>query len=190
MVGRWHSSWSGYGRSGIRDNKQRKCREGRHLTRGDLELGGEVRGSTYSKKEKGRMHVVYTGVCCRVQIHGGTWLARCKACESPSIPPTTFIGSDHPAEMAGVGSEAVGTPRPEAEVMPGAGNPGGVQNWFCWGSKGLAVEWCPTQNMQSARDQPKLVDEYLAEECSTGRVAGPLQPDLFPQVHPPSVQLQ
>ena len=36
--GRWRSSWTGYGCSGIRDNKQRKFREGRHLTRGDLEL--------------------------------------------------------------------------------------------------------------------------------------------------------
>ncbi len=43
---------------------------------------------------------------------------------------------------------------------------------------------CPTQNMQSAREQPKVVDDYLAGECSTGRMVGPLQPDLFPQVHP------
>ena len=85
----------------------------------------------YSKKEKGRVHVIYTGVHCRVQIHGGTWSARRNARESPSTPPTTVIGGDHPAEMAGVGLEA--------EVIPGAGNPGGVLNWFCWGSKGLAV---------------------------------------------------
>ena len=72
-------------------------------------------------------------------MHGGTRSARRKACESPGTPPTTVIGGDYPAEMAGVGSEAVSTPRPEAEVIPGAGNLGGVQNWFCWGSKGLAV---------------------------------------------------
>ena len=60
----------------------------------------------------------------------------------------------------------------------------GIREGFRIGFAGEAKgwQWCPTQNMQSARDQLKVVDEYLAEECSTGRVAGPLQPDLFPQV--------
>ena len=42
---------------------------------------------------------------------------------------------------------------------------------------------CHTQNMPSAWDQPEVIDSYLAEECSRGRVLGPLSQDHFPQVH-------
>ena len=38
--------------------------------------------------------------------------------------------------------------------------------------------------MPSARDQPEVIDSYLAEECSRGRVLGPLSQELFPPVHP------
>ena len=41
-----------------------------------------------------------------------------------------------------------------------------------------------TRNMPSARDQQGVIDNYLAEECSRGRVLGPLRLELFPQVHP------
>ena len=34
------------------------------------------------------------------------------------------------------------------------------------------------------RDQPEVIDSYLAEECSRDRVLGPLSQDPFPQVHP------
>ena len=62
----------------------------------------------------------------------------------------------------------------------------GIRDGFRIGFAGVVRGWqrCPTQNMQSAREQPKVVDDYLAEECSTGRMVGPLQPDLFSQVHP------
>ena len=39
-------------------------------------------------------------------------------------------------------------------------------------------------NLQSASEQPEVIDKYLAEECSHGRVLGPLRRELFPQVHP------
>ena len=39
------------------------------------------------------------------------------------------------------------------------------------------------QNMQSALDQPQVVRDYLATECSEGRVLGPLPPADFPYVH-------
>ena len=38
-------------------------------------------------------------------------------------------------------------------------------------------------NMLSARDKPDIVREYLAKECSEGRVIGPLDPAQFPYVH-------
>ena len=38
-------------------------------------------------------------------------------------------------------------------------------------------------NMPSAAEQPRVIDDYLAEECSEGRVLGPLSRELFPQVH-------
>ena len=40
-----------------------------------------------------------------------------------------------------------------------------------------------TRNMPSANDQPQVIDDYLAEECSLGRVLGPLRQEFFPQVH-------
>ena len=39
------------------------------------------------------------------------------------------------------------------------------------------------QNMASARDHPEVIREYLAKECSEGKVIGPLDPACFPMVH-------
>ena len=39
------------------------------------------------------------------------------------------------------------------------------------------------RNMPSTREHPRNITEYLAEECSLGRVIGPLDPNQFPQVH-------
>ena len=41
----------------------------------------------------------------------------------------------------------------------------------------------PPRNMPSARDRPEVIDEYLAVECSKGRVIGPLDQALFPDIH-------
>lgn len=41
----------------------------------------------------------------------------------------------------------------------------------------------PRKNMPSAQDKPEVIDDYLAEECSRGRVIGPLDQQLVPQVH-------
>ena len=38
-------------------------------------------------------------------------------------------------------------------------------------------------NLPSVGEHPQVVNEYLAKECSEGRVLGPLDPGLFPQVH-------
>ena len=38
-------------------------------------------------------------------------------------------------------------------------------------------------NMQSTRDKSEIVRDYLATECSEGRVLGPLDPAQFPFVH-------
>ena len=37
--------------------------------------------------------------------------------------------------------------------------------------------------MPSALEQPQVVRDYLAKECSEGRVLGPLPPATLPQVH-------
>ena len=39
------------------------------------------------------------------------------------------------------------------------------------------------RNMASATEQPQVIREYLAKECSEGRVLGPLNLEDFPQVH-------
>ena len=39
------------------------------------------------------------------------------------------------------------------------------------------------RNMSSAMDQPQVIRDYLAKECSEGRVLGPLDPLTLPQVH-------
>ncbi len=41
----------------------------------------------------------------------------------------------------------------------------------------------PLKNMPSALDRPEVIDDYLAEECSLGRVVGPLDPSVVPQVY-------
>lgn len=38
-------------------------------------------------------------------------------------------------------------------------------------------------NMQTAIQRPEVIRKYLAEECSEGRVLGPLNPSLYPFVH-------
>ena len=37
--------------------------------------------------------------------------------------------------------------------------------------------------MPSALERPEVVREYLATECSEGKVLGPLDPTKFPQIH-------
>ena len=40
-----------------------------------------------------------------------------------------------------------------------------------------------SRNMSSALERPEVIREYLATECSEGRVLGPLDPAKFPQIH-------
>lgn len=40
-----------------------------------------------------------------------------------------------------------------------------------------------SNNMLSAREHPEVVNEYLARECSEGRVLGPLDPSQYPFIH-------
>lgn len=37
--------------------------------------------------------------------------------------------------------------------------------------------------LASVKDHPQVIRDYLAEECSLGRVLGPLDPGSVPQVH-------
>ena len=39
------------------------------------------------------------------------------------------------------------------------------------------------ENMRSAREHPEIIREYLSKECLAGRLLGPFNPDLFPEVH-------
>ena len=38
------------------------------------------------------------------------------------------------------------------------------------------------ENMRSAKQQPQIVAEYIRKECEAGRLLGPLDPQLFPEV--------
>ena len=38
-------------------------------------------------------------------------------------------------------------------------------------------------NMSSTQEHPEIIRDYLAKECSEGRVLGPFDPARFPQVH-------
>ena len=39
-----------------------------------------------------------------------------------------------------------------------------------------------TGNMRSAADHPEVIREYIANECSEGRILGPFDPNLLPEV--------
>ena len=39
------------------------------------------------------------------------------------------------------------------------------------------------RNMLSAREHPAVVQDYLENECSKGRVLGPFPPEAVPEVH-------
>ena len=71
------------------------------------------------------------------------------------------------------------SPRPETEIVCGKE---GFRIGFSGSIEGLLHG--RTRNMPSARDQQGVIENYLAEECSRGRVLGPLRLELFPQVHP------
>jgi len=60
----------------------------------------------------------------------------------------------------------------------------GVKEGFRIGITGgvEGVGGSATNNMPSAKDQPQVIDDYLAEECSRGRVLGQLNQELSPQV--------
>ena len=115
-----------------------------------------MRGSTYSKKKKkkkeGRVRVIYSGVRCRVQIHGGLGQLDARRVRVPVRLPQQLSGvitllrwqewdrrlSAHPDQ------------RLRSHLVRGIRE--GFRIGFAGGAKGW--QWCPTQNMQSARDQP------------------------------------
>ena len=61
-----------------------------------------------------------------------------------------------------------------------------IKEGFRMGFTGMVkgIGQCSVSNMPSTKERPKVIDDYLAEECSKGRVLGPLKQELFPQVHP------
>ncbi len=76
---------------------------------------------------------------CRVQVHGRPSSARRKARERCGTPSAAVIGGEHPTELAGVGSAAVSTPRSKAQVVPGPGSSGWIQDRLRGGGEGLAA---------------------------------------------------
>ena len=58
----------------------------------------------------------------------------------------------------------------------------GIQEGFQIGFSGT-VQSKGAANMPSAAEKPQVIDDYPAEECSEGGVLGPLNRELFPQVH-------
>ena len=58
----------------------------------------------------------------------------------------------------------------------------GLQEGFRIGFKGAECHRAKT-NMKSATDQPHVVSKYLEEECSLGRVIGPLAFEDFKDTH-------
>ena len=58
---------------------------------------------------------------------------------------------------------------------------GGFRIGFNYGDN--TVRCCSHGNMSSALDNPVVVESYLQEELSLGRVVGPLIPELARQVH-------
>ncbi len=59
----------------------------------------------------------------------------------------------------------------------------GIRNGFRVGFDYWVGVRVSLTNMASAREHPEVVDEYLAEECSSGRVLGPLNPEEWPFIH-------
>ena len=60
---------------------------------------------------------------------------------------------------------------------------GGIRQGFRIGFGGKH-ELCRTsKNMPSALEKPAVIRDYLAKECSEGRVLGPLDPSCLPQVY-------
>ena len=59
----------------------------------------------------------------------------------------------------------------------------GIQEGFRIGFDSSISLHSVKHNMPSALDHPTVIRDYLAEECSEGRVLGPLDPRSFPQVH-------
>ena len=59
---------------------------------------------------------------------------------------------------------------------------GGIREGFRVGFHHECQLHKSNRNMVSATDHPEVIQEYLAEECSEGRVLGPLDADLFPFV--------
>ena len=58
----------------------------------------------------------------------------------------------------------------------------GIKSGFRVGFNGLHTR-SASNNMLSAMEKPKVIRDYLAKECSEGRVLGPLDPTQFPEVH-------
>ena len=58
----------------------------------------------------------------------------------------------------------------------------GIKSGFRVGFNGLHTR-SASNNMLSAMEKPEVIRDYLAKECSEGRVLGPLDPTQFPEVH-------
>ena len=59
----------------------------------------------------------------------------------------------------------------------------GIRQGFRLGFDYAHVIRSSSHNMPSTSEHPQVVSEYLAAECSHGRVVGPVNPMEFPQIH-------
>ena len=59
----------------------------------------------------------------------------------------------------------------------------GIEHDFHTGMDETASFVSAQQNMQSAKENPKIVEEYLIKEATKGNILGPFSPDIAPHVH-------
>lgn len=55
----------------------------------------------------------------------------------------------------------------------------GIKSGFRLGFNGLCTPHRASSNILSATEKPEVIQDYLAKECSEGRVFGPLSSQKF-----------
>ena len=56
-------------------------------------------------------------------------------------------------------------------------------NGICYGFRVGSNMSRSKNNLPSCREQPQVINDYLAVECAEGRVLGPLEPNNLPHIH-------
>ena len=106
-------------------------------------------------------------------------LARCLPPVGAQLPPTVHGGGSLAVTLAGMGLLPSHPPRPT--LLPVISN--GLHYGYWVGFDYCHICRESPYNLSSARDQPQVIQDYLARECSAEHVLGPLDPLTQPQVH-------